>query len=72
MPGVANEHSARYTRTGLIGLLEHKGLTHEATRYIARAELIMAFRRPVQALNCGVELGSVAPLPHPGRPILQT
>ncbi len=23
---------------------KHKGLTHEATRYIARAELIMAFR----------------------------
>jgi dolichol-phosphate mannosyltransferase len=48
VPGVANEHTARYTRKELLGLLEAKGFTHEATRYIARAELIMAFRRPAQ------------------------
>jgi len=51
VPGAVNEHTARYTRTELLGLLEHKGLTHEATRYIARAELIMAFRRPAQATD---------------------
>jgi SAM-dependent methyltransferase len=45
VPGVANEHTARYTRTELLALLDGKGFIHEATRYIARAELIMAFRR---------------------------
>ena len=49
VPGAANWHTARYTRTELLGLLEGKGLTHEVTRYIARAELIMAFRRPAHA-----------------------
>lgn len=46
-PGAyADEHIAHYTRTEILRLLEAKGLVHEATRYIARAELIMAFRRP--------------------------
>ena len=46
VPDVPNEHAARYSRTELLALLDRKGLTHEATHYIARAELIMAFRRP--------------------------
>ena len=46
-PGAyADEHIAHYTRKELIELLGHKGLVHEQTRYIARGELIMAFRRP--------------------------
>jgi dolichol-phosphate mannosyltransferase len=46
-PGAyADEHIAHYTRDELISLLGAKGLTHEATRYIARAELIMGFRKP--------------------------
>jgi dolichol-phosphate mannosyltransferase len=49
VPGAADGHTARYTRTELLNLLERKGLTHEATCYIARAELIMAFRRPAHA-----------------------
>lgn len=49
VPGAANDRTARYARAELVGLLEHKGLTHEATCYIARAELIVAFRRPKQA-----------------------
>ncbi len=44
--GYADEHIAHYTRSELIELLGAKGLTHEETRYIFRAELIMAFRRP--------------------------
>jgi len=51
-PGAyADEHIAHYTRKELIGLLENKGLAHEATRYIARGELIMAFRRPLKSLS---------------------
>jgi dolichol-phosphate mannosyltransferase len=47
--GYADEHIAHYTRNELIELMKAKGLTHEQTRYIARAELIMAFRRPLRA-----------------------
>jgi SAM-dependent methyltransferase len=47
-PGAyADEHIAHYTRKELIELLRTKGLLHEETRYIARGELIMAFRRPL-------------------------
>lgn len=46
-PGAyADEHIAHYTRAELIGILSAKGLKHEATRYIARGELIMGFRKP--------------------------
>jgi dolichol-phosphate mannosyltransferase len=46
-PGAyADEHVAHYTRAELISLLESKGLLHEATRYILRGELILAFRKP--------------------------
>jgi len=50
VPGAASERRTRYTRTELIGLLKRKGLTHEVTRYIARAELIMAFKSPTRPL----------------------
>ena len=43
--GYADEHIAHYTRGELLELMGAKGLTHEETRYIARGELIMAFRR---------------------------
>lgn len=46
-PGAyADEHISHYTRDELIKLLEDKGLVHEVTRYIARGELISAFRKP--------------------------
>lgn len=44
--GYADEHIAHYSREELIQLMERKGLVHEETRYIARAEMIIAFRRP--------------------------
>jgi dolichol-phosphate mannosyltransferase len=45
-PGAyADEHISHYTRSELLSLLDSKGLVHEATRYIARCELIMAFRK---------------------------
>ena len=51
-PGAyADEHIAHYTRSELIDLLKTKGLVCEDTRYIARGELIMAFRRPLQSLR---------------------
>ena len=43
--GYADEHIAHYTRDELLDLMKAKGFTHEETRYIARGELIMAFRR---------------------------
>jgi ubiquinone/menaquinone biosynthesis C-methylase UbiE len=47
VPGATDDRIARYTKTELVTLLEMKGLTQEGTSYIARAELIVAFRRPV-------------------------
>ena len=45
--GYADEHIAHYTRRELIDLMGQRGFIHEATRYILRGELIMAFRRPL-------------------------
>ena len=45
--GYANVQVAHYTRGELIEILAKEGLGHEETRYIARSELIMAFRRPI-------------------------
>jgi len=46
-PGAyADEHITHYTRRGLVQLLEARGLRLEAVRYILRAELILAFRKP--------------------------
>ena len=42
--GYADEHIAHYTRAELIELMKGKGLVHEGTKYIARGEMILAFR----------------------------
>jgi SAM-dependent methyltransferase len=43
--GYADEHIAHYTREGLIEYFVARGYVHEATRYILRGELILAFRK---------------------------
>lgn len=43
--GYADEHIAHYTREGLLHYFATRGYTHEATRYILRGELILAFRK---------------------------
>ena len=44
--GYADEHISHYTRRGLLADFARRGYTHEATRYILRGELILAFRKP--------------------------
>ena len=44
--GYADEHISHYTRTGLLEDFARRGYSHEATRYILRGELILAFRKP--------------------------
>ena len=44
--GYADEHISHYTRKGLLDQFARRGYAHEATRYILRAELILAFRKP--------------------------
>jgi dolichol-phosphate mannosyltransferase len=44
-----DEHITHYTREDLSGLLERMGFVHEETAYIARAELIMRYRKPSAA-----------------------
>jgi len=45
-PGAyADEHIAHYTRDELIQLFEGRGFKLEATRYVLRGELILAFRK---------------------------
>jgi SAM-dependent methyltransferase len=44
--GYADEHISHYTRKGLLHDFARRGYTHEATRYILRGELILAFRKP--------------------------
>jgi SAM-dependent methyltransferase len=46
--GYADEHISHYTRTGLREEFARRGFAHEATRYILRGELILAFRKPVR------------------------
>jgi SAM-dependent methyltransferase len=46
--GYADEHISHYTRNGLLEDFARRGYAHEATRYILRAELILAFRKPAQ------------------------
>lgn len=43
--GYQEEHISHYTRRELIDMLEARGFTLLATRYILRGELIMAFRK---------------------------
>jgi SAM-dependent methyltransferase len=45
--GYADEHISHYTREGLLADFVRRGYAHEATRYILRGELILAFRKPV-------------------------
>jgi dolichol-phosphate mannosyltransferase len=46
-PGAyADEHIAHYTRAELIGHFARLRFSHDATRYILRGELILAFRKP--------------------------
>ncbi len=44
--GYADEHISHYTRRGLLEHFRSRGYTHEATRYVLRGELILAFRKP--------------------------
>jgi len=44
--GYADEHISHYTRKGLLEDFARRGYAHEATRYILRGELILAFRKP--------------------------
>jgi SAM-dependent methyltransferase len=44
--GYADEHISHYTRRGLLADFARRGYAHEATRYILRGELILAFRKP--------------------------
>jgi SAM-dependent methyltransferase len=44
--GYADEHISHYTREGLLEDFARRGYAHEATRYILRGELILAFRKP--------------------------
>jgi len=56
-PGAyADEHIAHYTRAELIRTFEAQGFTHEATRYILRGELILAFRKGLGAGGEGAQL----------------
>ncbi len=42
-----DEHISHYTRKDLSSLLERMGFVHEETAYIAHAELIMRYRKPM-------------------------
>ena len=46
--GYADEHISHYTRKGLLEDFIRRGYAHEATRYILRGELILAFRKPAR------------------------
>jgi len=46
--GYADEHISHYTRKGLLEDFARRGYVHEATRYILRGELILAFRKPAR------------------------
>jgi SAM-dependent methyltransferase len=46
--GYADEHISHYTRKGLLAHFAERGYAHEATRYILRGELILAFRKPAR------------------------
>jgi len=48
VPGAyADEHISHYTRRELIQVFESRGFQLEATRYILRGELVLAFRKPL-------------------------
>ncbi|MHC0019734.1 hypothetical protein ACW2B4_18555, partial [Acinetobacter pittii] len=47
--GYADEHIAHYTRAELTEIFAHRGFELDATRYIMKGELIMAFRKKSSA-----------------------
>ena len=50
MPGgYRDEHITHYTRQSLTSILVRHGFIHEETAYIARSELVMRFRKPIDA-----------------------
>lgn len=55
--GYADEHIAHYRHDELIRLLQERGFTPEANRYILRGELILAFRKHGPALDFGSVAG---------------
>jgi dolichol-phosphate mannosyltransferase len=64
--GYADEHIAHYTRDELLAMFAARGFEHEATRYIMRGELILAFRKPVTIdLRTQTRPEVVATLPNP-------
>ena len=44
-----DEHVTHYTREDLVSVMERMGFVHEETAYVARAELIMRYRKPHSA-----------------------
>ena len=46
--GYADEHISHYTQKGPARGVRAQGYAHEATRYILRGELILAFRKPAR------------------------
>ncbi len=46
--GYADEHISHYTRKGLLEEFARRGFAYEATRYILRGELILAFRKALR------------------------
>jgi dolichol-phosphate mannosyltransferase len=57
-----DDHITHYTRADLAGLLDGMGFVHEETAYIARAELIMRYRKPLTA-----QLPAERPMPLAAR-----
>ncbi len=53
------EHVSRYTRESLSAILARHGFVHEATNYILRGEMVMAWRKP-QTPVAGAGLASRA------------
>jgi len=49
--GYRDEHITHYTRESLSGILVRYRFAHEETAYIARSELIMRFRKPIEAAS---------------------
>ena len=61
MPGgYRDEHITHYTRESLTSVLTRQGFIHEETAYIARSELIMRFRRPVDGSIAAVTPATAA------------
>ena len=61
MPGgYRDEHITHYTRESLTSVLTRQGFIHEETAYIARSELIMRFRRPVDGSIAAVTPAAAA------------